>query len=256
MSGIPLRNKRQEIVALAEIDAQDHERVSAFRWHLDSKGYARTSFVVASKRRCVWMHRLILGDGVGKVIDHINRNRLDNRRSNLRHSTRSQNSANKKVDMPKTSVYKGVVSSPRTSGAKRYRASLVKEGKMVFSATYLYEDEAALAYDQAALLHFGEFARTNFLDAHLRPAPLPAPRSQRPSVSKHGYRGIYEAGPAFGAQIYDPATRKIKRLGRFPTAEAAAHAFDHAAFALYGPQAILNFPRLYPNPHLHLKEQA
>lgn len=246
MPGIPLRNKKTEVVAVAWVDSEDFQRVSEFRWHRDSKGYARTSLVVAGKRLHLWMHRVILGDQPGLVIDHKNLNRLDNRRENIRHCTRSQNAANKRKagGIAYESEYKGVVAVEREGVITRYKASLMKDGKYVFSSLFLTELEAALAYDQAALEHFGEFANTNFQNSAEQSAPQKAPSGgQRSSTSKHGYRGVFARNSKFGAQVYDPVLKKVVQLGMFTTLDEAAAAYDSAALERYGNQCILNFPQ-------------
>ncbi|MFB9993189.1 HNH endonuclease [Deinococcus oregonensis] len=247
MPGIPLRNKKTEIIAFAWVDTEDFQRISELCWHRDSKGYARTSLVVANKRIHLWMHRLILGDQAGLVIDHKNLNRLDNRRENIRHSTRSQNAPNKRKSGGTSyeSEYKGVVRVEREGLPPRYKASLMKDGKYVLSSLFATEEDAALAYDQAAIKFFGEFANTNFSDSASTPAPQKAPVwGQRLSTSKLGYRGVPNRKGQFGAQIYDPVLKKVVQLGVFPTLEKAAAAYDLAALERYGEQSILNFPQL------------
>lgn len=124
------------------------------------------------------MHRIILERILGRPLDkseqtdHINRNGLDNRRSNLRVATPLQNSLNKckkpwKNDLKPTSNFKGVSWYSWRARGKYYEtgkwlAGFYNNGKRVHLGYFASEVEAARAYDRAALEHFGEFARTNF----------------------------------------------------------------------------------------------
>jgi len=97
----------------------------------------------------------------GFLIDHINGDKLDCRRSNLRLATRSDNEANKKKRRGNTtSKYKGV---SKIATAKKYpwRATITKEKRQTALGTFATEWEAAEAYNQAALELYGEFAFTN-----------------------------------------------------------------------------------------------
>ena len=99
---IPLGKGRAAIV-----DASDYDWLMQWKWTVTSKGYAyRTS---KKDGKSAAMHRLILDTPKGMVSDHINGNRLDNRRANLRICTHAGNSQNKGVSRH-TSVYKGVAS--------------------------------------------------------------------------------------------------------------------------------------------------
>jgi len=93
-------------------------------------------------------------------VDHINGDRLDNRRANLRIVTKQQNRQNigKQSHREMTSRYKGVVQHPKTL---RWRAIVKTGGKQRHLGYFATEHEAALAYNTAARELFGEFARLN-----------------------------------------------------------------------------------------------
>jgi hypothetical protein len=106
------------------------------------------------------MHRLILNPPAGFVTDHINGNRLDNRRINLRIATHRQNCQNQR---PKGlhSQYIGVTKI-RQGKWERWMAQIRHDGIRIHLGYFTDEIEAARAYDQAALAHHGEFASLNF----------------------------------------------------------------------------------------------
>lgn len=81
--------------AVAIVDEEDYELVSKYKWHLNSMGYAVWRGMVDGKKKTIRMHRLINNTPDGKYTDHINRNRLDNRRCNLRTVTQKENMQNK-----------------------------------------------------------------------------------------------------------------------------------------------------------------
>lgn len=74
------------------IDEEDYEKVSQYKWYVDRDGYAFTA------KPNLKMHQLILGKKEGYVIDHINHEKRDNRKSNLRHITRQANAMNMKKE--------------------------------------------------------------------------------------------------------------------------------------------------------------
>lgn len=91
------------------LDDEDIELVSRYKWWISPQGYACTHIRRENgTRRTIGMHRLILGDPNMPAIDHINRNKLDNRKCNLRACSDSENSRNKKIVNGKTSAYRGV----------------------------------------------------------------------------------------------------------------------------------------------------
>lgn len=145
--------------AVARVDDQDYEALAARHWYLKPNGYAMATFPKPEGgREYRTMHRVILDVPRGIQVDHINRDRLDNRRTNLRISDQSQNLANQ-VSRRGTSVFKGVY---WTAAQKGWAATIRHDGRTIPLGVFDSEIEAAFAYDAAAAEHFGNFARLNF----------------------------------------------------------------------------------------------
>jgi hypothetical protein len=107
---IPLRDREGKTVAYALVDAADYEWLSQWHWSLDRGGYAKRGESRAGKKRIVYLHRAVLGleQGDGLEGDHVNGNRLDCRRSNLRVTTPRQNRQNRSKLAGASSRYRGV----------------------------------------------------------------------------------------------------------------------------------------------------
>jgi len=146
MSKIPLKNKLGEIIEYALVDKNDFERVNDIRWYLGD-GYASSK--IGGR-----MHRFILNTKKGDpIVDHINNNRLDNRKINLRFTTYSQNNQNKSKKNGCSSIYIGVC----------YRKSTEKWICKInrVSKSFKIEEHAAYWYDQLALKYYGTNAKIN-----------------------------------------------------------------------------------------------
>jgi hypothetical protein len=114
------------------------------------------------KGQNIKIHRLVIGAKPGEIVDHINGNKLDNRRSNLRIATHAQNMANRVKSHNNTSGFKGVTFDTSMSRRKRWGASINHAGRRIKIGRYLTPEEAAKAYDNVALKLKGQYALLNF----------------------------------------------------------------------------------------------
>lgn len=145
-------------------DDQDHHLISKYRWSMHPKGYV----CCTRNHRCILMHRLILGvtDDSTVLVDHINHNKTDNRRNNIRICTRSENQRN--VRPSGRSKYLGVAineyKKKNGSVSLVFKAIIKTPPKAIYLGSYKDEISAAIAYDHAARKFHGDFANLNFSD--------------------------------------------------------------------------------------------
>jgi len=143
---------------VAIIDASDAETVGGFNWWAMESKKTKTFYAARTcNRKKIYLHRFIMDAREGELVDHWNRNGLDNRRKNLRVCTVTDNAANAKVRSDNSSGFKGV----RRQGAK-WLAYIRCEGRQVSIGRYETPEEAAKAYDVTAKETFGSFALLNF----------------------------------------------------------------------------------------------
>ena len=143
------------------IDDEDFKRVSQYKWHFHSTGYAFTH-ARNTKDKKLRLHRFILNPPKTILIDHINRDKLDNRKENLRFATKQQNGMNSgKKRKFTSSIYKGVQLDKRAV-QKNYPSIWVARLANKHLGHYQTEKDAAKAYDLKAKELFGEFAYLNF----------------------------------------------------------------------------------------------
>lgn len=118
-------------------DIDDWEKMKIYTWRANKLGYAAASINRIQKR----FHVQIMGKKNGYVIDHIDQNKLNNQRSNLRFLTKTGNAINSKISKNNTSGIKGV----RKARSGRWVACLMLNGKNIYLGTYDTIEEAAEA---------------------------------------------------------------------------------------------------------------
>jgi hypothetical protein len=142
----------------ALVDDEDFERVSQFKWFASynskNKSYYASRMLHPS-RKTVEMSRFIMDTPEGLTCDHINHDTLDNRKSNLRNCTWSQNGMNKgprkdnKLGLKCISIHQNM-----------YRVEISANGKRVFRKTFHELEDAIKARDEKLKEFHGEFAKT------------------------------------------------------------------------------------------------
>ncbi len=153
MKYIPLTQGRQAIV-----DDDDYEALKVVKWYVSS-GYAVRSVASSGPRRqvVIRMHRLIACAPDGIWTDHINGNRLDNRKCNLRICTPAENNRNVGKRKHNTSGYKGVSMHIRNHC---FTAQIRVHGTLFYLGSFSTAAKAHEAYKAAVKIYHGEFART------------------------------------------------------------------------------------------------
>jgi len=149
---IPLHNSNLKI----KVSIDDYEVYCHAKWFLSNNGYA-TAYICSEYQK---IHRLVVGifGQTKMVVDHINMDKLDNRRENLRVCSRGKNNQNTGPRKGNKLGVKGV--RPRYGG---FSARISFNNKQIYLGSYKTLEEAADAYDDAAKKYFGDYAKLNNL---------------------------------------------------------------------------------------------
>lgn len=161
MKKLPL-NKRNFKGQYALVDDSDFEWLSRWNWTLVGSGYP---FRKGRKcegyfyRKTIYLHRQVLNIRESSLVcDHINHDKLDSRRSNLRICTHTQNQYNRNLNRSSLSGYKGVSWKKEI---RRWRAVISVNNKSIHIGYFKTKEHAALAYNDAAKKYGGEFVLLN-----------------------------------------------------------------------------------------------
>lgn len=226
------------------VDDDDYQNLIKRKWH----GFFRHGTYYAHTHLCtindksigIGAHRMIMGctAGDGVIIDHKDGNGLNNQKSNLRFATRSENARNKQNRLG-ASKFLGVCVNKAKYKDKIYFkwAAMIDNGKKRltlgrFPFNKEGEMQAALAYNQAAIKYFGEFANLNIIPNYIT---LPI-RKVKTSI----YRGVHkDTRGKFVAQIKPKHIGTIN-IGSYDNEKDAALAYNKKAIELLGDKAIIN----------------
>lgn len=220
---------------VAIVDAADFDWLNQWKWHYhpdkNDKGYAVRTPTINGHQIKISMHRLIISAPDGALVDHIDRNGLNNCRNNLRLASNSLNGHNTS-SRPGTSRYKGVSFHKRV---RRWHAQITTSGKTVSLGYFDTQSDAALAYNTAAIRVYGDQACINVV----RPDPNEAaiPRKKRYSQ----YHGVSYRPEQSRWRAYVIIGSARKYLGGYATEDEAARAYD-AFVKEHDLDRPLNFP--------------
>ncbi len=159
---VPLTQNKRTL-----IDMSDWEKVAPYQWHIlrnhrlkkhRAKLYVY-GWINTPVRRKVLLHRFLMVEPKGLEIDHKDHDSLNNRRSNLRAATRSQNARNMRRNLDGSSRFLGV---SRRRDCDRWQAQIKSDGYSIGLGLFKHEEDAAYAYDKMARLIHREYANLNF----------------------------------------------------------------------------------------------
>jgi hypothetical protein len=138
------------------VDDDMHEMYGKYNWTQHTKGFACRSMKMEGKWKTVFLHRLVMNVPQGKEVDHINGDRLDNKKSNLRICSREDNAKNRMKRYDSQQPFKGI-----RLRKGRWEVNLQCDKKAYYLGRYNTAIEAAKVYDKYAKKYFGQFARFN-----------------------------------------------------------------------------------------------
>ena len=147
---VVIYNREGEEVGRVLIDKEDVEKIKNYKWSMGN-GYVYNGTVGK-------MHRFLMNCPSNKIVDHINHNTLDNRKTNLRICTQTENCMNRNKRKNTTSQYKGVCWDKQRS---KWSVQIAINNKRKYVGLYDSEFEASIEYDRYAIMYHGIYCKTN-----------------------------------------------------------------------------------------------
>lgn len=133
----------------------DYDFFCQWNWYYLNSGYAVRKSGGRFNQKLIYMHREIMNAPEGKEVDHINGNRLDNRRENLRIVSRQEN----RLNHPKRNNKSGYTGVVFIEEKNKYRATITYKNKTRNLGYFSSAQDAGIAYKKEAEILFGEFLR-------------------------------------------------------------------------------------------------
>jgi len=146
---------------VAIVDDDMYDELSQHKWHVMqvASGYYYAARKTSGRNGTTYLHRVVAGAARGEHVDHINGDRLDDRRANLRICTPSQNLRNSGPRNP-VSGYKGIYPTGKSG---KWKAGITRNGEYQHLGVFPTLEEAARIYNEATLEYHGEFAYQNVI---------------------------------------------------------------------------------------------
>lgn len=151
------------------VDDEDYDELSKHTWYISARGYAQALI----DGKMTLMHRLIMQPPDDMHIDHRDRDKTNNQRTNLRIVTKGVNAQNTAPKSNNTSGYVGV-----SKNGIYWQSSIYQEGKRQFIGNFKDKESAALAYNERALLLYGDNAYLNVIRSFALPLAADTDRVQ------------------------------------------------------------------------------
>lgn len=140
---VSVKNSTEKVLC----DLEEWGNLKKYYWNLNSNGYV----ISVINGKSVPMHKIIMPDKKFEVVDHINRNKMDNRKDNLRYTTHMVNAQNRSLSSRNTSGHTGVYKVKN-----RWQATIRANGKMYFLGSFLTKEEAIVAREKAEKIYHKE----------------------------------------------------------------------------------------------------
>jgi hypothetical protein len=218
------------------VDDDDYEKISIYKWRLNKDGYAVTSMKIDGKWKHVMMHRMINNTPDGMYTDHIDGNKVNNRKNNLRTCTFFGNNQNKRKQKSDNNKYKSKYKGIEVINGVGWRIRVCANGKTMINKLFSNEIAAANAYNYYAQLYHGEFASLNEVEH------IDWRQYIKASKSSSQYKGVHASCGKWRARVWNKNTKSFINAGIYDTELEAALAYDRIAYANFGNELELNFP--------------
>lgn len=148
-----VRSRQSKIVGSFYMDKEGLEEVLKNPWFIGGNGYVTSARMRTGETR-IYLHRMLLNASEEDVVDHIDRNPLNNRRSNLRITTQSRNMMNSTISSDNTSGTKGISFDKKL---EKWHAYISKDKKRIHLGYFYCLEDAIKARESAEKEHHGQY---------------------------------------------------------------------------------------------------